>query len=81
MNDICLYVIIGLLENGHVEQCEHLIAGEVAWRICVELDGRFVSSWTFLRSELELLRDAYNSSDYVYASIDRSRLEDLFSVL
>ena len=81
MNDICLYVIIGLLEIGHVEMCEYPIAGEVAWRICVKIDGRFISSWTFLRSELELLRDAYNSSENVYACIDRSRLDELFSVL
>lgn len=82
MRDLLMYVILGLLEVGRVEPCDDKIAGEDAWRICVELDGRYVMSRTFLRSELLELRDLYR--DYyicVYSDSENALFEKLFNVL
>lgn len=81
MNELCLYVILGLLKVGRIEPCEILIAGEDAWRIVVELDKCYVVSFTFLRSEIVLLHEAYLLTDDVFTNDERGRFNDLFNVL
>lgn len=82
MENLLMYVIIGLLEVGNVEPCEYKVAGQDAWRICVELDGRYVMSRTFLRSELLELRELYqNVFVCVLSDCECALLEKLFAVL
>lgn len=81
MENMLFYLLDGLLTCGDIVPSTMKTAGEDAWRIDVELNGRFVHCWTLLRSEIRVIRDAYEERKAYMCDNERERIEKLISVL
>lgn len=81
MENLCFYLLDGLLECGTIVPCETKVAGEDAWRIEVEVDGRFVHSWCLLRSEIHVIRDYYNERKAYMCDSERAKIDKLIALL
>lgn len=81
MENLCFYLLDGLLECGTIVPCETKVAGEDAWRIEIEVDEHFVRSWCLLRSEICLIRDCYEERKLWMSFCERANVERLLAVL
>lgn len=81
MENLMFYVLEGLLKCGRIVPYEYQVAGEDAWRIEVECDGSYVHSWSFLRSEIRVIRDSYELRKAYMYDDECKLIERLISVL
>lgn len=82
MEDLFFYVLDGLLEIGYLEKCATKIGGKEAFRLMVERwDGCFITSFVFFRSDIELIREAYDKRRQNLTVDERVRFDKFFALL